>query len=88
MKVKIIFPDFDLPPAEEQCIEYVKLKNQEEPVARFYCGSSLPPEFISSGNKVTVEFKTNQNKGKHRGFFLTYEAEAGMFNMLVWYAQQ
>ena len=70
--MKINFQAFDLPPGEEQCVTHVKLQNQKEPIAFFYCGSSLPPDFISSGNEVEVAFKAYQNKGKHKGFLLNY----------------
>ena len=70
--MKINFQAFDLPTGEEQCVTYVKLHNHREPKALFYCGSSLPPDFISSGNEVEVAFKAYQNKGKYKGFLLNY----------------
>lgn len=70
--MKINFQAFDLPTGEEQCVTYVKLHNHREPKTLFYCGSSLPPDFISSGNEVEVAFKAYQNKGKHKGFLLNY----------------
>ena len=70
--MKIIYQDFDLPTGEEQCFDFVKLQNVGEPQARLSCGSSLPPEFISSGHEVKVEFRTHQNKDQHTGFLLNY----------------
>ena len=70
--MKINFQAFDLPTGEEQCVTYVKLRNYRKPKTFFYCGSSLPPEFISSGNEMEVAFKAYQNKGKHKGFLLNY----------------
>lgn len=72
MKVKIIYQDFDVPTGGEQCFDFLKLQNVGEPLARFDCGPSLPPEFISRGNEVKVEFRTHQNKDQHTGFHLNY----------------
>ena len=55
----------------------------------YYSGrSSLPPEFIKSGNVVKFIFKTNQNKEQNSGFLPEYFGESKMFwtySTLVWY---
>ena len=46
------------------------------PLIGHYCGTSLPPNFISSSNRTFIHFKTDESKNK-KGFKLEYKAIIG-----------
>ena len=46
------------------------------PLIGHYCGTSLPPNFISSSNRTFIHFKTDESKNK-KGFKLEYKAVIG-----------
>ena len=55
--------------------DYVELReggDDESPLIGRYCGTTIPPEYISNGNQVFVKFKTDYSIG-HTGFRLRYE---------------
>ena len=42
------------------------------PLVGRYCGGSIPPEYVSSGSRVYVRFKTDHSVA-HDGFRIAYE---------------
>ena len=73
-KIKIVFDKrFQLPPKQEvTCLDYVKLKSLGDPKSHFYCGTIVPPDFISTGNEIEVSFKVGANPNNYKGFSLNY----------------
>ena len=70
---RIQFLAFDLPPKNETCINFVKIKEYGYGSYIYYGGSSIPSDFTWSYGKVyVVEFITGQNKHQNYGFLLKY----------------
>ena len=44
----------------------------DSPLVGRYCGTDLPPEFVSSGSRLYVRFKTDYSVA-HDGFRISYE---------------
>ena len=44
----------------------------DSPLVGRYCGTDLPPEYVSSGSRVYVRFKTDYSVA-HDGFRISYE---------------
>ncbi|KAM8930212.1 CUB domain-containing protein 2 [Pelodytes ibericus] len=68
-KVRLVFTDFQM--ENEECnFDYVAIfdgPSQEEHQAHHYCGTTKPPDTISSSNELLVVFKSDFNIGG-RGF--------------------
>ena len=47
-------------------------RNEETPLVGRYCGNSLPPDYVSSGNEVYIRFKTDHSVSG-RGFRIQYD---------------
>lgn len=72
MKLNITFQALDLISKGKTCQDFVKLENTQESISRIYCGNTIPPPFISTGNEVTAVFKTRTNTRQNTGFSLKY----------------
>ena len=72
MKLNITFQALDLISKGKTCQDFVKLENTQESISKIYCGHAIPPPFISTGNEVTVVFKTRTNTRQNTGFSLKY----------------
>lgn len=61
-------------------IKFVEVQpDGEEKEARSYCGGERPAEFVSTGNKVVVVYKKNQNFDG-TGWLLKYSTESSVAN--------
>ena len=72
MKLNISFQALDLISKGKTCEDFVKLENIQDSINKIYCGNTIPPPFISTGNEVTVVFKTRLNTKQNTGFSLKY----------------
>ena len=52
----------------------------ESPLVGRYCGTDLPPEFVSSGSRLYVRFKTDYSVA-HDGFRISYEIGKGRLTL-------
>ena len=51
-------------------------RNQDSPLVGRYCGSDIPPKYLSEGNEVFVRFKTDHSVS-HTGFRISYVTSCG-----------
>ncbi|CAL1576609.1 unnamed protein product [Knipowitschia caucasica] len=72
--INLSFSSFDLESSSSCRYDYVKIYDGDSshwPLVGTLCGTTLPSFFVSSGNFLTVEFKTDSSVQK-RGFNATY----------------
>ncbi|XP_022248740.1 tolloid-like protein 2 [Limulus polyphemus] len=80
-RVQILFTDFDLNvPSEgvKECqgpvdmmMVFITINGQKERLNNF-CGNNLPPQLMSNGPSMTVEFKSYQSPSSVKGFRAIY----------------
>ncbi|CAG5895667.1 unnamed protein product [Menidia menidia] len=74
--INLTFSSFDLESSSNCRYDYVKVydgDNMNFPLVGTFCGSSIPPTFVSGGNFLTIRFVTDGSV-QRQGFNATYRA--------------
>ncbi|XP_015810319.3 cubilin [Nothobranchius furzeri] len=74
--INLTFESFDLETSSTCAYDYIKVYdggNMNFPLVGTFCGLSIPAPFLSSGNLLTIHFKTDGSVQK-TGFNATYRA--------------
>lgn len=89
--IELKFSSFDIDYFEKNCEDsdvvqvFDGANENSRPMHTRLCGQKIPRDFVSTGNLMTIIFKSSEDSTGAKGFSATYKAKSGIYNVCLIY---